>query len=106
MMSFLVTGAIFGNALPDDLPLWATFLILVMLFSMISWPIQLARHASHDALGGRYYYGGVAAWDSMMWVGFWLLCGWAAWEYIPEVRQFIDNLPAVRDNMRLIFRGR
>jgi hypothetical protein len=106
MMSLLATGAIFGRALPDDLPLWAAFLILVLFFNMIAWPLQRAKHLSHVALGDRQLYGGFAAWDSMMGLGFWILCGWAAYRYIPEVHQFIDNLPMVRDNMRLIFQGR
>jgi len=104
MMSLLGTGAIFGRPLPADLPMWAAALILVLLFNMVAWPLQHARNASHVALGGRHYYGGVAAWDGMMGLGFWLLCGWAAYRYFPEVNQFMENLPAVRENLRLIFR--
>jgi phage shock protein PspC (stress-responsive transcriptional regulator) len=104
MMSLLSTGAIFGRPLPSDLPMWAAALILVLLFNMVAWPLQYARNASHLALGGRHYYGGIAAWDGMMGLGFWILCGWAAYRYFPEVNQFMENLPAVRENLRLIFR--
>ena len=77
--------------------------ILVLLFNMVAWPLHHARHASHVALGGRQRYGSVGAWDGMMGFGFWLLLGWAAYRYIPEVHQFFDNLPLVRDNLREVF---
>jgi len=103
MMSLLATGAIFGRSLPSDLPMWAALLILALLFNMFAWPLHHARQASHAALGGRQRYGSVAAWDGMMGFGFWLLLGWAAYRYIPEVHQFFDNLPLVRDNLREVF---
>ena len=39
-------------------------------------------------------------------LGFWILCAWAAYQYIPDVHQFFNNLPIVRDRLHDIFQLR
>jgi phage shock protein PspC (stress-responsive transcriptional regulator) len=104
-MSLLVTGAVFGRDLPAGLPLWVALVGLILLFNFVAWPLHHARYVSRVALGGHSYYG-AGAWDGMMSLGFWILCGWAAYQYIPDVHQFFNNLPIVRDRLHDIFQLR
>ena len=103
-MSLLSTGAVFGRSLPGDLPLWAALLILILLYNALLWPLEYAKKGLHYALGGPYHYASVAQWDGMMGLGLWLVCGWAVYQYVPEVHDFLNHLPAVRDSIRQIFR--
>lgn len=98
LFSLLTTGAVFGWPLPPDVPFWVGLIVAMMLYSMFAWPLHAMRRASYYALGG-VHYSGVAAWDSLMGLGFTILFLWFAYQYFPEVREFVQNIPAMIDSL-------
>jgi hypothetical protein len=98
MFSLLTTGAVFGWPLPGDLPFWVGLIVAMVFYNMVAWPLRAMRRASHFALGGMHH-GGVVAWDGLMGLGFIVVFGWLAYQYIPEVREFVQNIPAMIDSL-------
>jgi hypothetical protein len=51
--SLVTTNAVLGQPLPDDMPLWAGILILVVVYQAIAWPLHNARRrVAYYAFGG------------------------------------------------------
>jgi phage shock protein PspC (stress-responsive transcriptional regulator) len=48
--SLVLTGAVFGFFMPSGIHLWLGILILIVVFSILKWPLRVMRHA--------YYYHG------------------------------------------------
>ncbi len=106
IVSFVNTSTVFGWPVPKTVPLWAGILILVLLFQMVTAPLQALRYALHygfqapqrppqDAISGLVSLF-VAAF------GFWLL-----YQYVPEVREFVHALPSIgRDVWESLSQGR
>ena len=94
LFSILTTGTVFGLMLPEEMPSWVGILAIVMVYSMIAWPLHALRRAAYHTLSGAHY-GPVGAWDSLMGLGFTILFCYLAYYYIPEVREFVQNLPAM-----------
>ena len=99
MISLVTTHEVFGQPLPDDIPLWGGVLILVFVYQALAWALHAARRGSYYALAGRHY-GMVAAFDGLMSLGFGILIVWLAYQYMPEVREFIRTLPDIWDSFR------
>ncbi len=104
MASMLSTNAIFGEPLPDDLPFWAALLIAVLAYMAISWPLHAAKRASYYALGTPDF-GWIAAWDGFLGLGLSVLCFWLAFNYVPEVHDFLDHMDVVQGNIHSVMRG-
>jgi len=98
LFSILTTGTVFGVMLPEEMPSWVGILAIVMVYSMIAWPLHALRRASYHTLGGAHF-GPVGVWDSLMGLGFTLLFCYLAYHYIPEVHEFVENLPAMIDSL-------
>jgi hypothetical protein len=98
LFSILTTGTVFGAMLPDEIPSWVGILAVVMAYSMIAWPLHALRRASYHMLGGAHY-GPVGPWDSLMGLGFTILFCYLAYHYVPEVHEFVQNLPAMVDSL-------
>jgi hypothetical protein len=74
--ALIVTGTIVGWS--PGLPLWASLLILALATAVITRPIDRARAALHRAP----YPGGLAwlaAWDGILWLGFFAVLCLLAW---------------------------
>ena len=94
ILSLVNTGALYGWPLPNDVPLWAGILILVVLYQVATSPLRAARHASYYAWGR--YYGGFAVWDGLIATGATILLVWLLLTHMPPVdtlREFVQNLP-------------
>jgi phage shock protein PspC (stress-responsive transcriptional regulator) len=104
MASMLSTNAIFGEPLPDDLPFWAALLIAMLAYMAISWPLHAAKRASYYALGTPDF-GWIAAWDGFLGFCLSVLCLWLAFNYVPEVHDFLDHIDVVRGNLQNAMRG-
>ncbi len=98
LFSVLTTGTVFGVMLPEEVPSWGGLLAIMMVYSVIAWPLHALRRASYHTLGG-VHYGPVGAWDSLMGLGFTVLFFYLAYHYIPEVHEFVQNLPAMIDSL-------
>jgi phage shock protein PspC (stress-responsive transcriptional regulator) len=99
IVSLVTRSEVFGQPLPDEMPLWGGLLILVFVYQAIAWPLHAARRASYDALGSPRF-GMVAALDGMISVGFVVLVIWLGYQYVPGVREVIQSLPDVWESLR------
>ena len=68
--------------------------ILVVVYQAIAWPLHMLRRSSYYVIGGAYH-GTVAAFDGLLSLAFVLLGIWVAFHYLPEVREFLQQLPDV-----------
>ena len=94
ILSLINTGALYGWPLPNDVPLWAGILVLVVLYHVATSPIRAARHASYYAWGRPY--GWIAMWDGLIATGATILLIWLVLTHMPPVdnlREFMQNLP-------------
>jgi len=94
IVSLVTRQEVFGQPLPEDMPLWLGFVILIVVYQVVAWPIHMARRSSYWALGGAYH-GTLAALDGLLSVVFLMLGIWLAFHYVPEVREFLQRLPDV-----------
>ena len=98
IFSLVTTSRVLGQPLPPDMPLWSAFLIVLVLYYAVAWPLRFARRrAAYYSLGGTHH-GLIAAWDGMMALGFGILALWIAYRFSPEVREIIRSLPDVWDS--------
>lgn len=92
ILSQLITrGTVFGWAPPGDIPLWADILILCVLLSLCSAPLRAIRHAAYYTHGpsANVWF---AVWGSILWVGFVVVFFWIAFNYWPDLAQFLQSL--------------
>jgi len=89
LFSLVTQNNIFGWGLPHNMPMWAGILILTMLYFAISAPLKMVRHGGHQAAGS---HPGWAALHGVMWVAFTALFFWIAYNVIPGVREFVDQI--------------
>jgi hypothetical protein len=94
IISLVNNNVVFGWAVPKEVPLWAGVLMLVLLYQAIVSPLQAARYAMVYAPGGQVHRGH-EAWTGMVSLAATLFGFWLAYEYIPEVREFVHALPAI-----------
>ncbi len=90
IVSLATTGAIFGWVVAGSIPLWASILILMFFYSMISRPLRHARRAIYFNTSGHSYYW-FAAWYEILSTGVLILVCWFAYTHVPEVRDFFQH---------------
>jgi phage shock protein PspC (stress-responsive transcriptional regulator) len=90
IVSLATTGAIFGWVVAGSIPLWASILILMFFYSLISRPLRHARRAIYFNTGGHNYYW-FAAWYEILSTGVLILVCWFAYTHVPEVRDFFQH---------------
>ncbi len=77
IFSLATRQEVFGQPLPDDMPLWLGFVLLIVLYQVVAWPIHMARRSSYYALGGAYH-SSIAALDGLLSLVFVMLGIWLA----------------------------
>ena len=90
IVSLATTGTIFGWVVAGSIPLWASILILMILYSMISRPLRHARRAIYFNTSGHNYFW-FAAWYEVLSTGVLILVCWFAYTHVPEVRDFFQH---------------
>ena len=97
----IVNGEILGWS--PGLPLWGSLVIMLLVVAVLGRPFDAIRSALHRAP----YPGAIpwlAAWEGVFWLGFIVLFGWLAWNFSPELREVVRDLPGswaqVRDSWR------
>ena len=90
IVSLASTGTIFGVAMADSLPLWASILILIILYSAIARPLRHLRRALYFNRDGHNYFW-FAAWYEAMSTGLLILVAWLAYTHLPEVHDFFQH---------------
>ena len=99
MFSLVTRQEVLGQTLPDDVPLWLGIVILVFIYQAFAWPLHMARRSAYYAIGGAYH-GMVATFDGLFSLAFMLLALWLAFLYMPEVRDFLQQVPDVFRSFR------
>ncbi|HSL24620.1 MAG TPA: PspC domain-containing protein [Vicinamibacterales bacterium] len=94
IVSLVDTGSVFGWVVPQDVPLWASVLALIILYQIVTAPISAARSATHYA-----YHKPQEPWfvftNGVLSLAAAVIFFWLAYTYLPEVRQFVHSLPAM-----------
>jgi phage shock protein PspC (stress-responsive transcriptional regulator) len=95
-VSLATTHALFGHPLPEEIPLWAGFLLLILGFQVASGILAgLLRPAT---IG---YGPANTAWIGQFFGTLWLLAiaasVWWGYNHVPAVHDFIQRLPAIWD---------
>lgn len=98
IISLATSSALFGWPLPNGMPLWLGIVLVIVLYNFCVWPLHALRRASYYGVGGQSY-AWVAAWDGLLRFGIVALALWYGYEHIPQVRDFIDHLPQIWDNL-------
>ncbi len=93
LLSLATTHMLFGYALPTGLPLWAAFIIVILVYQTLASPFIAARHAA------RFEYGATPfAWlgplFGLLWLGFVVFSIWWGYHHVPAVHDFLQQLPA------------
>jgi phage shock protein PspC (stress-responsive transcriptional regulator) len=101
VFSLVTTGQAFGEALPEDIPVWVGILVLVCIYHAVAWPLHFARRrAAYYSFGGQPY-GMFEAWNGALSLTFGILVVWVAYRYVPEVREILRVLPDVWNSFRI-----
>jgi phage shock protein PspC (stress-responsive transcriptional regulator) len=90
IVSLATTGAIFGWAIAGSIPLWASILILMVFYSIISRPLRHARRAIYFNTSGHNYLW-FAAWYEILSTGVLILVCWFAYTHVPQVHEFFEH---------------
>ena len=94
VVSVVVTGALFGVALPATMPLWVAIVLLLIACQLLLWPLKAMRASFYWQAGGGACYPGpfAALWNSFAWLAAVVLMAWLANKYIPGVHDFLEQL--------------
>ena len=96
LISLLATGAVFGVALPANVPVWVAALVLLIVYGIIAGPLKAARSVCYWSLRrpGRSW-SSVFLLDAAVWIMVVAVVLWLALHYFPELRDAVHGIPAI-----------
>jgi phage shock protein PspC (stress-responsive transcriptional regulator) len=86
------TGTVFGWVIAASVPMWASILVLFILYGAIAQPLRHARRAIYFSAGG-YNYSWYAAWDGLATVGVLAVVCLVAYTHSAQVHDFFQHFP-------------
>ncbi len=89
MVSLVTQHSIFGWGLPHGVPLWVGVIALVAIYFAISAPLKAVRNGGHQAAG---HHPGWRTVHAIVWMCAVALLLWAAYNFLPGIRELVDNL--------------
>jgi hypothetical protein len=96
IISLLATGAVFGLALPANVPVWVAALLLLIAYGILVAPLKFARRSCYWGLGrARWAWSFVFLMDAIVWVTVFTVLLWLAFHYLPEVRDAVHTIPSL-----------
>jgi phage shock protein PspC (stress-responsive transcriptional regulator) len=96
LISLLATGAVFGLALPANVPVWVAALLLFIAYGILVGPLKVARHACYRGLGRpRWAWSFVFVLDAVVWLAVVAALLWLAVHYFPELREAVRSIPSL-----------
>ncbi len=111
IISLLATGAVFGLALPANVPAWVAALLLLIAYGILVGPLKFARRACYYGLGRpRWAWSFVFFMDAVVWFAVVVALLWLAAHYSPELRDAIHSFPSLAhqaaDDIRTWWQGK
>jgi phage shock protein PspC (stress-responsive transcriptional regulator) len=111
LISLLATGAVFGLALPANVPVWVAALLLFIAYGILVGPLKVARRACYRGLGrSRWAWCFVFLLDAMVWLAVVAALLWLAVHYFPELREAVRSIPSLAhqaaDDIRAWWKGK
>jgi len=96
IISLLATGAVFGLALPANVPVWVAALLLLIAYGILVGPLKFARRACYYGLSRpRWAWSFVFLLDAVVWLAVGAALLWLAFHYLPELRDAVHTLPSL-----------
>ena len=111
LISLLATGAVFGLALPANVPVWVAALLLFIAYGILVGPLKVARRACYRGLGRpRWAWSFVFVLDAVVWLAVVAALLWLAVHYFPELREAVRSIPSLAhqaaDDIRAWWKGK
>ena len=97
VISLLATRTVFGVAPPANMPLWVALVLLLVFFTIISWPLKALRHACYWHAGRAPYFVSPIFWfvDAVVGLGCAVLAIWLIDRYVPHAHEALQALPSI-----------
>jgi len=96
LISLLATGAVFGMALPGNVPVWVAALLLLIAYGILVGPLKVARRACYRGLGRpRWAWSIVFLLDAVVWLAVAAALLWLAVHFFPELREAVHSIPSL-----------
>ena len=103
LMSLVNTGSVLRWHLPEDVPLWAGVLILLVGYQIVVSPIRAAHHwAARPQAGPTAQW--LAFWNAVVWLVGVAFALWVASNHVPEIREFVQRVPPLARDFGLAMR--
>jgi len=101
VISLLTTHTVFGLAPPANMPLWVALVLLLVIVSLVSWPLKVLRHAGYWHAGRSPVFVPPLFWalDGVIAVGCVVLGVWLIDRYVPQAHEALAALPALFHQM-------
>lgn len=91
LFSLATTQAVFGVPLPDGVPVWAGFVILIGVYQLVAGPfISAHRAAAHPSPAGAMLWMAPAA--NLVWLGVIGYSMWYGYHHVPAVHDAFDRV--------------
>jgi phage shock protein PspC (stress-responsive transcriptional regulator) len=95
-ISLLATGAVFGLALPANVPVWVAALLLFIAYGIFAAPLKLARRACYWGFGRpKWAWSFMFLSDAVVWLAIVAALLWLAVHYFPELREAVRSFPSL-----------
>jgi hypothetical protein len=111
LISLLATGAVFGLALPANVPVWVAALLLFIAYGIIVCPLKAARRSCYWGSGRPgWAWSFVFLLDAVVWLAVVAALLWLAFHYFPELREAVRSIPSLAhqaaDDIRAWWQGK
>lgn len=93
------TGQVAGWHPPEDVPLWAALLVLLVIYQVAVSPLRAITH-----WGTRADAGWFAFWHAVVWLIGVAFVIWIASNHLGEIREFLQRLPEIIRDFALAVR--
>jgi phage shock protein PspC (stress-responsive transcriptional regulator) len=97
VISLLTTHTVFGVAPPEGMPLWVALILLLVIISLVAWPLKAVRHAWywHAARGPFFVPPLFWALDAAIGIGCVVLVFWLVDRHVPQAHEALMAIPGV-----------
>jgi phage shock protein PspC (stress-responsive transcriptional regulator) len=104
MISLVNSGRILTWQLPENVPVWAGALTLLVGYQIVVAPIRAMQHWSWS-LPGPGQPGLYAFWNAAIWLTGMAVVVWIASHHVPEITEFVRRLPELGREFAEAIRG-